>query len=82
MGIGSTLLCTFHSLQPNNIDLAWQQTPDWGFLLHVSDSGPGRWAYSYYLLALQLDYMEFAVEATMEWKMGEGAHMPQPWDWG
>ena len=77
----TTVLCTFHSPQPNNIDPAWQQTRDWGSLLHFSESGRGRWANSYYLLALRLDYMEFAMEATTEWKMGEGAHMPQPLDW-
>ena len=82
LGICSTVLCTFHSPQPNNIYPAWQQTRDWGSLLHFSESGRGRWAHSYYLLALRLEYMEFAMEATTEWKMGEGAHMPQPWDWG
>ena len=30
LGIGSTVLCTFHSPQPYNIDPAWQQTRDWG----------------------------------------------------
>ena len=70
LGIGSTVLCTFHSPQPNNIDPAWQQTQDWGSPLHFSESGRGRWAHSYYLLALRLDYMEFAMGATTEWKMG------------
>ena len=78
LGIGSTVMCTFHSPQPNNIDSAWQQTQGWGSFFNFSESGRGRWAHSYYLLALRLDYMEFAMEAITEWKMGEGAHMPQP----
>ena len=67
------MLCTFHSPQLNNIDPAWQQTRDWGSLLHFSECGRGRWAHSYYLLALRLDYMEFAMEATTEWKIGGGS---------
>ena len=48
-------------------------TRDWGSLLHFSESGRGRLAQSYYLLlALRLDYMEFAMEATTELKMGGG----------
>ena len=62
LGICSTL----HSPQPNNIDPAWQQTRDWGSLLQFFESGRGRWAHSYYLLVLRLDYMEFAMEATTE----------------
>ena len=54
LGIGSTVLCTFHSPQPNYIDPAWQQTRDWGSLLHFSESGQGRWTHNYYLLALRL----------------------------
>ena len=75
LGIGSTVLCTFHSPQPNNIDPARQQTRDWSSLFNFSDPGRGRWAHSYYLLALRLYYMymEFAI-ATTEWGRGHTCH--------
>ena len=56
---------------------AWQQPMDWGSLFNFSESGLGR-GHSYYLLALRLlDYMEFAIEATTEYKLG-GGHTLQP----
>ena len=67
IAIGSTVI---HP-QPNNIGSARQQPRDWGSLFNFSESGWGR-GHSYYLLALSLDYMEFAMEATTEWEIGGG----------
>ena len=84
MGIGSQAVfcCTF-SFTPNQITgSVWQQPRDWGSLLNFSESGRGRGGgggeHSYYLLALGLDYMGFAMEATMEWKMGVGGTQSSP----
>ena len=70
------ILYFFHSPQPNNIGPAWQQPRARGSLFYFSESDRGE-GHSYYLLAMRLDYMGFAMEATTEWSGGRG-HTLQP----
>ena len=48
-----------------------------GPLFNFSESGLGRGAQLLILTLRLLDYMGFAMEATTEWKLGEG-HTLQP----
>ena len=76
-----SILCFFIHPQPNNIGPAWQQ-PRALFYISLSlvgsgggggGGGEGGRGHSYCILALELlDYMDFAINAITEWKIGGG----------